>query len=166
MKILLVCTANVCRSVMAEALFRHAASRTAHARRDEFASAGVDALIGEYPDACTIAVCREHGIDVATHAARQLTAELIDTSDLVLCMAEDHKRLILSAYPRFKNKVFLLLEYGHAKAPRKLSIEDPTGRSLRRYAKCFKKIEEEVTRIYKLSLIPSEGTIPTMAVSL
>lgn len=151
---------------MAEALFSHAALRHSHAHSIKVGSAGVDALIGGSPDESTVAVCREHHLDVTHHTARQLTHEMIDHSDLVLCMAEDHKRLILSAYPRFKDKVFLLLEYGHALAPSKLSIDDPTGRSMRRYVRCYKKIEEEVTRIYKLTLMPSEGTMPIIPVSL
>lgn len=151
---------------MAEALFirtmlLHKSARTMF----EISSAGVDALIGATPDAETVAVCAEHAIDVTCHQARQLTAEMIGQSDLVLCMAEDHKRLILSAYPRFKDRVFLLLEYGHQKPPKKLSIDDPTGRSRRKYVKCYAKIEEEIERIHKRMMIPTEGTMPTIAVS-
>ena len=156
MKILFVCTANITRSVMAEAILRRLAARhpvpAIHVE-----SAGVDALVGESPDASTREVCREHHSEVPRHTARQVTPEMIDGVDLVLCLAEEHKRLILGAYPRFKEKVFLLMEYRRDKPAKKLSVDDPTGRSLRRYAKCYARIEEEVTRIHKL-LLPPLGT--------
>lgn len=166
MNILFVCTANVCRSVMAEALFRQTAGRHPSAEMPHVASAGIDALVDAFPDDCTSAVCLTHRLDVSRHQGRQLTESMIDHADLVLCLAEDHKRLILSAYPRFKGKVFLLLEYGQSKAPKKLSIDDPTGRAMRKYEACFKKIEEEVTRVYRLTLTPAEGTMPIIPVSL
>lgn len=167
MNILFVCTANITRSVMAEEILRHMASLHPHAGTPlHVESAGVDALVGESPDRFTQEVCRDHGIEVRAHKARQLTSEMIEGVDLVLCLAEEHKRLILGAYPRFKEKVFLLLEYRHDKPVKHLSVDDPTGRALRHYAKCFRKIEEEVTRVYKLTVTPREGTTPMVPASL
>jgi len=156
MNILFVCTANITRSVMAEAIFRHLASRQVHIGSPlHVESAGVDALVGAHPDSSTQQVCRDHGIEVRLHISRQLTSEMIEAVDLVLCLAEEHKRLILGAYPRFKEKVFLLLEYRREKPGKKLSVDDPTGRSLRHYVKCYKRIEEEVERIHRLTLTPT-----------
>ena len=91
---------------------------------------------------------------------------MLDETDIVLCLADEHKRLILGAYPRYKGKVFLLGEYRRDKPLRKPSVDDPTGRSKWRYSRCFKRIEAEVTRIYKFTLIPIDGTMPMVPVSL
>jgi protein-tyrosine phosphatase len=151
---------------MAEAIFRRLISQHPSNHLSlHTESAGVDALVGGTPDASTQEVCREHHLDVRQHKARQLTSEIIDGVDLVLCLAEEHQRLILGAYPRYKGKVFLLMEYRREKPGKKLSVDDPTGRSMRQYVKCYKKIEEEVTRVYKVTLMPTEGTMPMASVS-
>jgi protein-tyrosine-phosphatase len=151
---------------MAEAIFRHLLALHPHPGTPiHVESAGVDALVGESPDASTQSVCREHNTEVARHKARQVTADMIEGVDLVLCLAEEHKRLILGAYPRFKGKVFLLMEYHRDKPVKKLSVDDPTGRSTRQYEKCYNRIEEEVTRIYKLTTTPIDGTMPMISVS-
>jgi len=97
---------------MAEAIFRQHASRHPHNGTPiHVESAGVDALVGAHPDRSTQQVCREHGMEVRLHTSRQLTSDMIESVDLVLCLAEEYKRLNLGAYRRFKEKVFLLLEY-------------------------------------------------------
>jgi protein-tyrosine-phosphatase len=148
MKILFVCTANMCRSVMAEALLKQLLS--SHRNSFVVESAGVDAISNLKPDKTTQQVCLNHGLDVNLHRTRQLTKEMIDQCDVVLCLAQDHMQLILSAYPKFHTKVFLLKQFRRSQPAEDPSIRDPIGRPLDHYERCYGEIEEEVKRIATL----------------
>lgn len=87
MDVLMVCTGNICRSPMAEALLRaRLAERGVDAR---VASAGTLAWGGPATNSAVIAV-GELGGELAGHLSRQITTELVDASDLVLGMTRDH----------------------------------------------------------------------------
>ena len=92
MRILFVCSGNICRSPFAEALARDL--------RDgpdfEFASAGTIALNGNPASATGIAVADEMGVDMEPHRATHLTAELLASTDLVYAMEEEHIASILA----------------------------------------------------------------------
>lgn len=87
--VLLLCTANQCRSPMAEALLR----RRLH-------DAGVDAHVssaGLYPSGNpateeAISVMASRGLDIEGHRSRQVEPEMVDGADLVLGMAREHVR--------------------------------------------------------------------------
>ena len=72
--ILFICTGNVCRSPMAEALFRHAV-----AGRGEFRalSAGLGAVDGQPPTTHSVTAMRERGIDISSQRSRALTTALL-----------------------------------------------------------------------------------------
>jgi protein-tyrosine phosphatase len=148
MRILFVCTANICRSVMAEAMMKALADDF----RDsvEISSAGIDAVSDSVSDKFTQGVCSKHGLDIGSHRSRQLTKLMLDRSDLVLCLAENHRQSILSAYPQFESKVFLLKQFRKEPPAKKPSIEDPIGKPRRRYERCFRDIQQEVKRIAPL----------------
>ena len=148
MRILFVCTANICRSVMAEAILTHLLGDQRKSVKVD--SAGIDALIGQSPDEFTQQVTSSHGLDVSTHQARQLTQETLEQSDLVLCLAENHRRSILSAYPRSASKVFLLKQFRRKQPLKYPSVDDPIGRPLYHYEHCYFQIEEEVRRVASL----------------
>jgi protein-tyrosine phosphatase len=145
MRILFVCTANICRSVMAEALLEHLLSGPSNSI--EVDSAGIDALVGQSPDRFTQQVSATHGLDVSSHQACQLTLEMLDRSHLVLCLAENHRQSILTAFPKFKTKVFLLKQFRREDPVQNPSVDDPIGQSLKHYERCYVEIEEEVRRI-------------------
>ena len=99
--VLLLCTANACRSVMAQALL--SARLTARGITVPVASAGLLAD-GRRPSSEVISVMAARGIDVAGHRSRTVTADDLATADLILGLAREHVRhaavLLPEAWPR------------------------------------------------------------------
>jgi protein-tyrosine phosphatase len=105
-KVLFVCTGNICRSPLAHAVFEQEARRRGLVVEAE--SAGIHRYhIGENADHRTRGVARDHGYPF-DHAARQVTSSDIDSYDLVLAMDRSHLRDLLAlAGPDRKHKVRL-----------------------------------------------------------
>ena len=87
-KILFVCTANVCRSPMAEAMFNALAEDRGFDSRAE--SAGVRALKDEPITPNASAALEEAGIYAGGHRARQVSETMLKEVDLVLAMEPRH----------------------------------------------------------------------------
>ncbi|MHC4108181.1 MAG: arsenate reductase/protein-tyrosine-phosphatase family protein, partial [Planctomycetota bacterium] len=121
--ILFVCTANTCRSPLAEAIARHwiDKGRLGNPSAVFVASAGVAAVAGHPPTHEAIAALAAMGID---HDGRSkpLTAEMIRNADAVFCMTPAHVATALamvSDTPEHQAKVELLDPGEH--------IDDPIG---------------------------------------
>lgn len=85
--VLFVCLGNICRSPLAEGVFRSVLEASGRAANVDIDSAGTNGYhTGEAPDPRSIAVARRHGLDIAGQRCRQLTAEDFDRFDLVLGM--------------------------------------------------------------------------------
>jgi protein-tyrosine-phosphatase len=147
MKILFVCTANICRSVMAEGILKRLLAFSPGFHSVFVASAGIDALENFTPDLNTSEVCMKRNIYIGSHKSQQLTKAMLKDMDIILCMEKIHKQRILSAFPKFAKHVFLLKEYLHKDPLDDAEIKDPTGKSKKIYEKCFKEINREVQRI-------------------
>jgi protein-tyrosine phosphatase len=99
--ILVLCTANVCRSVMARALL--SARLAACGVTVPVVSAGL-AGGGRPPPPEVISVLAARGIDVTGHRSRVVTADDLATADLILGLTREHVRhaavLLPAAWPR------------------------------------------------------------------
>jgi glycine hydroxymethyltransferase len=106
--ILFLCTGNICRSPMAEGLFRHAIKG-----RGEFRvlSAGLGALDGQPPSPHSVQAMKEIGIDITHQRSRALTAELVRSADFILGMTHSHVDTVALLYPQAMEKTFLLREF-------------------------------------------------------
>lgn len=86
-RVLFVCLGNICRSPLAEGVFRALAAREGLAEAFIIDSAGTgDWHVGERPDRRAIEAAARRGIDIAGQRARQATAEDLARFDHVLAM--------------------------------------------------------------------------------
>ncbi len=92
----------------------------------------------------------EFGIKTEKHAARQITRELIEDSDLILTMTDRHKRAILDAFPVYKDKIYTLLEYAYPETT-VVDIQDPYGGDRQDYFESAVSINNAIKAMfYKL----------------
>ncbi len=141
--VLFVCTANICRSPMAAALFLHRLKQEDPDWQSwRVGSAGTWAIDGEPASQNSQKVVARRGFDISQHRSRMVTAELLESYDLILTMEPGHKESLQVEFPAVAERVFLLSEMAGQTAP----IADPYGQPVGAYEKTAQKIEEILAR--------------------
>jgi RpiB/LacA/LacB family sugar-phosphate isomerase len=144
--ILFVCTGNICRSPMAEGLFRHAVKG-----RSDFRvfSAGVGAVEGLPPSDHAVRALQELGIDISNQRSRILTADLVEQATYIFGMTHHHADAIRLLYPHAAEKTFLLREFDETLDSYENDISDPIGGSYDVYLNCRDQIEQGIASMLK-----------------
>ena len=92
-RILFVCMGNICRSPLAEGIFRHIVLNAGHGAEFDIDSAGTGGWHqGSPPDPRAIAVAASHGIDISAQRARRIAVADFDRFDLLLALDHDNLR--------------------------------------------------------------------------
>lgn len=139
--IIAVCTANVCRSPMAEALLKHALrAEPEHLRSCQVISAGVAARKGEKMSENSRTALAKVGLRVDDHRSRPLDADLAARADLILCMTESHRAVIQLALDPAPKNIYLWREFMPGKVDKE--IGDPFGGSIVDYEACRDEMVE------------------------
>src|SRR5215216_8173994 len=116
-QMLFVCTANVCRSSMAEVIFNALAEERRLPWRAE--SAGVAALVGEDITPNARSALDEVGIYANEHRARQASEEMLEEADLVLAMGPRHVATLHRRFGDLSERVYALPEYALGPPPKR-----------------------------------------------
>ncbi|HOF42959.1 MAG TPA: low molecular weight protein arginine phosphatase, partial [Candidatus Moranbacteria bacterium] len=86
-KILFICTGNTCRSAFAAAYLRKLCENRKITDL-EVNSAGTNTINGMPASENAIIAAKDFGVDLSKHLSTCLSAELIDSSDIVVCMTK------------------------------------------------------------------------------
>ncbi|MCB1050943.1 MAG: low molecular weight phosphotyrosine protein phosphatase [Acidobacteria bacterium] len=142
MKILFVCTGNICRSPTADGIAR---ARVAAQQLDwQIDSAGTHAYhIGEPPDSRTIHVANRFGIDLRNLRARQIQHEDFQTFDWILAMDRGHLQRIERMKPRDARAQTALFLKWHPDHPDQ-DVPDPYYDDLNAFIHVFQLVEQGV----------------------
>ena len=110
MRVLYVCTANICRSASAAQLLRDAVGTSPELADIEVRSAGTAALPGS--PGCSVApALAGHAAD---HRSQRVTRELVEWADLILPAARDHRPAIVELAPAARSRVFTMRQAGRS----------------------------------------------------
>ncbi len=122
--IMFVCLGNICRSPLAEGVFRHEVESRGFGDRFVIESAGTGGWhVGNGPDMRAINTALDHDIDISQQTCRQLNRADFQAFDLFLCMDDDNIADCKAIAGRdYDDKIMLFAEYGGLG---KVEIADP-----------------------------------------
>ena len=130
-KVLFVCLGNICRSPLAEGVFRHLVEDTG--RESEFLidSCGTGAWhVGNPPHQGSVKIAKQKGIDISSQVARSLSEEDLYEFEYIVAMDRSNRADINSfMLPNSPAEVLLLREfdpiYRNSKKESDLDVPDP-----------------------------------------
>jgi protein-tyrosine phosphatase len=146
--VMFVCTANICRSPMAEYLCEKMLAERLHCSVDALEERGIVVLsagvsefasTGREASAHVIEVLHEEGIDGSTHRSQLLNEMHVRFADFIFTMTRSHREQILSTWHDVDSRLSVLRTDGG-------DIADPIGTSTNVYRVCAEQIRLEIDR--------------------
>lgn len=133
--VLFVCTANICRSPLAEGLLKARIADDPDEWRIE--SAGVWASPGQPAAFFTRQVLQDRGVILPDQRSRRVSRMLLSEFNLILVMERAHKDTLWAAFPDLAGRILTLCELTGAPG----DIDDPVGQPIEAYELTARKIE-------------------------
>jgi protein-tyrosine-phosphatase len=140
--VLFVCTANQCRSPMAEAILKKYLYKMNPEEQWTIESAGTWTQPGFPATPYGVKAMAEIGLDTSQHKSQAITSSLLERFLLILTMESGHKEAIQIEFPQCAGRVFMLSEMAGEKVP----ILDPIGGSYEEYVSTAKEIDSWIVK--------------------
>lgn len=134
-RILVICTANICRSPYAEAKLKqllpnkHIDSAGVATEKSRLQDSGADPM--------ALSVASALGFDLSDHRAKQVTQHMVDEVDLILAMERDQIEVLCELFPTARSKAFL---FGHWIGLS--TIDDPYRKEESAFRQAFSNIDK------------------------
>jgi protein-tyrosine phosphatase len=135
--ILVVCTANICRSPVAAELLRDRLKARGLADWT-VASAGTWAMEARPASRFSVDVMRANGFDITAHRARMIDEALLTEADLVLCMETGHAEALRVEFPDQADKIYMLTQM----IGRNFNVADPYGGEYADYERMYDAVQD------------------------
>jgi len=146
--VLVICTANVCRSPMAAKLLQHAlAAEPEPLKSLRVVSAGIAAARGQPATENSVVALKKVRIDLSGHSSQLLTQTMLDEALAVLCMTETHRAMIQLNFERVPGNLHLFR--GFMAGVHDVEIPDPYGLSYSSYEACRDAMVEAIPSLVK-----------------
>jgi glycine hydroxymethyltransferase len=153
--VLFVCTGNICRSPIAEGLFRQLIGN----RKDiDVASAGVHAVRGQPPSLYAVEVCETGGVDISGLRSQPLTTSLVERATHIFAMTGAHLETIQLLFPQGANKSYLLREFEEPGTTVWRDVPDPIGLGRDVYEVCARTIKNALPSV--LAFVEQNALVP------
>jgi len=134
--VLFVCTGNTCRSPMAQGIFQQmlAEKGLGDVKCD---SAGISAFDGEAASENSIEAMNEIGIDISAHRSKTVTRDLLESTDVIVCISRGHYEILRNFIDEGKLR---LLGKG---------VSDPYGMCLSEYIRARDEIKSALYGLFE-----------------
>ncbi len=143
--LLVVCTANVCCSPMAQAMLTRALPDT------RVVSGGLFAVAGMTPHSEVVKLMHSEGYDIQGHRAKAIASPMLDAASLVLVMTSRQKHTIERCFPSARGKTFRFVE--------NRDVMEPCMNGRTRHSAPFMEIREGAERwAWHISRLQMEST--------
>lgn len=143
--LLFVCTANICRSPMAEALFRNKVAREIDGHDWKVESAGTWAVTGVPAAKNSRLAMYNRELDIEDHRSQPVNGKMLNTFDLILTMEQSHKETLSIEFPEISGRVYVITEMIGSS----YDIWDPIGASLAEFENTADELEDILTKGYR-----------------
>lgn len=167
MKVMFVCTGNICRSPMAHGLMRHAIEERG-CEGVEVVSAGTWAYRGSAATVEAVETVRKRGVDLSAHQSQPIEVDDLHAADVIVVMTSVHVRELVGLAPEIVDRIVMMKELREIdplpvpsdarrdeklaallggrrpKRRRGLDVDDPMGLPISAYERCVGEIQEGV----------------------
>ncbi|MER9329277.1 low molecular weight protein-tyrosine-phosphatase [Mesorhizobium sp. M0488] len=158
--ILFVCLGNICRSPLAEGIFRAVLAERSQGRDillDSAATGGWE--VGSAPDPRSVAVALRHGLDISGQRARKITPPDFSRFDLIFGMDRSNVADLKALAPAaMRDRIHLFLEFAQGKIR---DVPDPYYDGPEAFAEVYRMIREAsealAARLAARASVPDSG---------